>query len=145
MALRPLEVDSGSKHDVPWLRDWLKSTGSTDLELGDAQKLLSISDHDSGLMLHCNSFKAFVFIKTGVHKILNELLGAEPYPGAYYVYSVKKKPQLAISDDEELSCIYWLGDCYYQDTLASLPTAHPARLKWAKFITPADTRKFKPK
>jgi len=109
MALKVIVASESDSNDVPWVNEYLETTG----EPGDSCVVISVKKTAKGLLVIGSKFKGFLFSKSAIAGFLTEALDAWVsnstinYP-LFMIAETGGKVNLAI--DEELSPSIWVSD-----------------------------------
>lgn len=129
MPFEPIYEPSNNGDELPWLNEYLISIGETSIPMEDAVHLSEVIIGPKGLLLLTKTFKAFAFIKSKGYEYLVEYFN-KVHTGTVFIYSVGKKPAIAIDRDMGDTVFLDLGGRYQQTEITNLPSTHPIRVEF---------------
>ena len=89
-----------------------------------------------------DDFKAFAFNGSGIAQCLVDFTTPKAVFGMLFIYSINKRPALAIDDDlGDCIMVHHKGGPYIPTLITSLDPAHPARVEFETGKAKAKPRK----
>jgi hypothetical protein len=106
MALRKFEVNNTSEDRLPWLNEYINTTGEETFTL-TVNKLISGT---KGIIVLTDCFKGFLFKDSSIHNFLVQALSVWVTNAeiAYPLYACVENGSLTLAVDDEQAPIHWI-------------------------------------